>query len=231
MPKPLMQAAKASAATKRNVPSFKRPNIAALVPPAMKDTVDRVVAAGMKLMYSPQMKQEVQQAIQSDKPVPQKLAESVTGLLLVLDQQASGGGQAPTPPGAPPAAAAPTGQPTPPAPGMPAGAGQPPTGAPPQPEAPTGEVGGIPPEALFPAGMELLSEASAVLAAAGQDVTIEDYNDAALMMFAQIGQKLGGTPDQIMQAAQQAIPGGGDEGATDTAPPDEGTAEQPGAMQ
>lgn len=135
---------------------FKKPNIAQFVPPAMKDVVDRVVAAGVKVMYSPQMREQVRSAIESTQPTPQKLAENVTGLLLTIDQQ--------TP-------------------------------------------NGIPAEALFPVGIELLGEGAEVLQAAGQKVTQEDFNEAARTLFVMVGQKLGGTPEQIMGAAAQAIPG------------------------
>jgi hypothetical protein len=135
---------------------FKRPDISQFVPPEIKDVVDRVVAAGVKVMYSPQMQEQMKAAIESQDPVPKKMAENVTGLLLTLDKQTQGG---------------------------------------------------IPDQALFPAGMELMGEAAEVLTSAGQPVTQEDYNQAARMMFVLVGQKLGGTPDQIMQAAAQAVPG------------------------
>lgn len=70
---------------------FQRPNIDQFIPEDVKDSVARVVAAGMRIMYSPGMRDEVQKAIQSDAPMGQKLAENVTGLLLTLDQQAKGG--------------------------------------------------------------------------------------------------------------------------------------------
>jgi hypothetical protein len=151
---------------------FKRPDISQFVPPEIKDVVDRVVAAGVKVMYSPQMQEQMKAAIESQDPVPKKMAENVTGLLLTLDKQA----QIPAP--------------------------RPRSGG-----AVASPKSGIPDKALFPAGMELLGEAAEVLTSAGQPVTQEDYNEAARMMFVLVGQKLGGTPDQIMQAAAQAVPG------------------------
>jgi hypothetical protein len=136
--------------------SFQRPDISKFVPPDAKDAVDRVVAAGLRIMTSPEMRAEVQAAIDSPDPMPKKLSENVTGLLLTLDQQAQGG---------------------------------------------------IPVVAIFPAAMELLGEASEVMSAAGQDVTQEDYNDAALMMYAQIGQKLGGQPQDLLGAAAESMKG------------------------
>ena len=47
-----------------------------------------------------------------------------------------------------------------------------------------------------------------MLAAAGQQVTQDDFNNAALRMYVVIGKKLGGSDDQIMQSVQQAMGGG-----------------------
>jgi hypothetical protein len=151
---------------------FQKPDIAQFVPPDVKDATDRVVAAGMRLMYAPEMREDIAAAIQSQEPMPKKLAENVTGLLLTLDQKAKGG---------------------------------------------------IPAGALFPAAMGLLGEAADLAVAAGQQVTQSDYNDAALAMYALIGQKLGGTPEDVMGAAAAAMPGGAGgmppPGAAQPAPP------------
>lgn len=146
--------------------SFKRPNTAQFVPPEMKDAVDRIVAAGMKMAYSPQMAEERQQFIQGQEPVGQRLAQTVAGLLLTLDQQAKGG---------------------------------------------------LPVGAIFPAGVELLADAAEMLDKAGQPVSQEDFNEGARNLFVIVGQKLGGTPDQIMQAAGQAAGESPAEEATDVA--------------
>lgn len=71
-------------------PAFKKPDISAFVPPDAKDAVDRIVAAGMKIMYSPDMKDEVQEAITGKGPVSQRMAANVTGLIALLDQKAAG---------------------------------------------------------------------------------------------------------------------------------------------
>lgn len=126
-------------------------------PPELQDPVERIVAAGAKLMYSPEMRQELQQAVSAQTPVDEKLADNVVGLMLTLDQKSQGG---------------------------------------------------LPVAALFPAGLGLLGEAAQVLEAAGQQVTQEDFNNAAVRMYVLMGKKLGGTDEQIMQGAQQAMGGG-----------------------
>ena len=159
---------KASAGAPAGKP-FQPADISKAVPPQAKDAVDRVVAAGMKIMYSPEMKDERMQAVQSPDPIPKKLSDNILGLMLTLDQQTKGG---------------------------------------------------IPVEALFPAAMMLMTEAAQILTHAGQAVSDEDYKDAARMLFVGIGKKLGGTDQQIMDAAKQALPGGG---GADGAPPDDGS--------
>lgn len=135
-------------------PKFTKPDIEQFIPEQARDAVARVIAAGMKVIYAPGMRDQVRQDIERDVPVPQKLAEATLGLMLTLDQQSKGG---------------------------------------------------IPMEALFPAAMELLGEAAEILSAAGQTVTQEDYNEAARILFVQMGRKLGMNDDQIMQAAGQAV--------------------------
>lgn len=137
---------------------LQKPDWRSVTPPELMDVVERVVAAGVKFMYAPEMRQELQQAVEADVAVDQKLADSVVGLTLALDQQSQGG---------------------------------------------------IPVAALFPAGLALLSEAAEVLQAAGQQVTQEDFNNAALRMYVVMGKKLGGSDEQIMQGAQQAMGGQG----------------------
>lgn len=70
---------------------FKKPDTAQFTPPELKDVVQRVAAAGVKLMYSPDMRDELAGEVQRDAPAAQKMAESVTGLLLTIDSQAKGG--------------------------------------------------------------------------------------------------------------------------------------------
>ncbi|MDP3139791.1 MAG: hypothetical protein Q8N17_26075 [Burkholderiaceae bacterium] len=71
--------------------TFKRPNLKSMVTPEHKDAVERVVAAGMRYLYSPEMRPEVMQGIESQEPMPQKLGMNVIGLVLTLDNQAKGG--------------------------------------------------------------------------------------------------------------------------------------------
>lgn len=158
--------------------AFKRPDIGGFIPKGMEDTVQRISAAGQKIMYSPDMREELMAEIQSEEAIPLKLAKAVVGLMLTLDQQAKGGG--------------------------------------------------IPEEALFPAGLELLGEACDVLTQAGQQVTQEEYNEAARGMFVLMGQKLGIDQDQMMGAAEQAAGGGQAPGGDPEQDPDDA---QPGHEQ
>lgn len=155
---------------------FTPPDWREFTPPDQVDAVERIVAAGMRLIYSPEMRDQLQEAVASDAPVDQKLADNAVGLLLTLDQKSQGG---------------------------------------------------IPVAALFPAGMALLGEAVQVLQSAGQQVTQENFNDAALRMFAVMGKKMGGTDDQILQAAQGAMGGGAAPGQPEPESPAE-QATEPG---
>lgn len=70
---------------------FKKPDISQFVPPDMIDPVQRTVAAGMKIMYSPDMRDEMQAALQSQEPIPKRIADNTLGLLLTLDGKTQGG--------------------------------------------------------------------------------------------------------------------------------------------
>jgi len=70
---------------------FKKPDPRTFIPEDQKDAVDRVVAAGMKTMYAPTMREELRNEINRKVPVAQKLSEGVVGLVLTLDKQAKGG--------------------------------------------------------------------------------------------------------------------------------------------
>lgn len=152
---------------------LQKPDWRRFTPPELRDTVERIIAAGVKLMYSPEMRDELRQAVGAQQPIDQKLADNTVGLLLTLDHKAEGG---------------------------------------------------LPVAALFPAGMGLLGEAADVLQAAGQQVTQDDWNDAALRMYAVIGKKLGGSDEQIMQGVQQAM--GGQAGTAEQPEPED--ANEPG---
>jgi hypothetical protein len=85
----------AQAAEPDSGPAFKKPDISAHIPPELKDTVDRIVAAGMKIMYAPQMRGDLMKAVQSQEPTPKVLAENITGLMLAIDQKAGKSGLPP----------------------------------------------------------------------------------------------------------------------------------------
>lgn len=163
--------------------SFKAPDWRPFTPPEQVDAVERIMAAGMKLMYSEGMRDQLRQAVQSESPMHQKLAENTAGLLLTLDKQSKGG---------------------------------------------------IPLPAMFPAGMALLGEAVEVVQSAGQEVGQEDFNDAALLLFAILGKKMGASDEQLMQVAQKAAAGGGaqqPQQAQPTEPVDDETAGMIQGMQ
>ena len=66
------------------------------------DAVKRIVQAGMKVMYSKEGRAMLLAGLDGDKPVPQKLALEVTGLMRILFDKS----KKTLPPGAIPAAAA-----------------------------------------------------------------------------------------------------------------------------
>jgi hypothetical protein len=70
---------------------FERPNLKALIPKGQEDAVARIVAAGMKIMYSPEMRPEVMKALKAPGPLAQTMAMNVTGLILMLDKKSQGG--------------------------------------------------------------------------------------------------------------------------------------------
>lgn len=155
---------------------FQKPDVASLpivqqLSEQDRDAFQRIVAAGMKMMYAPETRQQLMEGIRSKDPVPKKLAENITGLLLILFQKSQG---------------------------VP------------------------PPSALFPAAIELMGEAAAILVKAGQTVTQENFHDASLLLFTMIGKKLGASDKQLMQGAEQALEksgGGEQETAPTPAPP------------
>ena len=55
------------------------------------DAYDRVLTAGMKMLYSPQSAEVVQKLIMDDAiPLPNKLGEGVANLLVMMDNQGNG---------------------------------------------------------------------------------------------------------------------------------------------
>lgn len=134
--------------------TFTKPDITEFIPEQARDAVARVVAAGMKMLYSEQMRQEVVEATKLDMPMPQKLAMSTAALMQTLDEKSQGG---------------------------------------------------IPLEAMFPAGMELLGEGAEIMSAAGQKVTQDDFNQAALQLSILMAKKLGASDDEAMQIHEQML--------------------------
>lgn len=150
---------------------FERPDIAPLIPKGQEDAVARIVAAGMKIMYAPESRPEVETALKQGN-VPQALAMNVTGLILTLDQKSQGG---------------------------------------------------LPVQAIFPAAVELLGEATEVFSAAGKPVSQSDYADAARLMMVLLAKKMGATDEQIMGEVQKHVPGAAlDDGGEGLPAPDEG---------
>jgi len=72
--------------------TFTKPDISKAIPPELQDTVQRIVAAGMKIMYSPDMRDDIKKAVQSPDPTPKVMTDNVVGLLLTLDQKAGQSG-------------------------------------------------------------------------------------------------------------------------------------------
>ena len=85
----------AKAAPQDDAGTFEKKDISAAIPPEQKDAVDRIVAAGMKLMYSPGMRDELRKAVASKEPTPKVLAENILGLMLTMDKQAGKSGLPP----------------------------------------------------------------------------------------------------------------------------------------
>ena len=90
-PPSLMQRAGAQAQAANTGPTFTPKDPTPHIPPQLVDTVHRIVAAGMKVIYSPAMAKARQDALSSPEPMPKKLADNVTGLMLVLDQKSQPG--------------------------------------------------------------------------------------------------------------------------------------------
>lgn len=164
---------------------YKAPDWKSLTPPPVVDTVERIVAAGAKLMYSPDTRDELKEAVKAEVPMDQKLADNVLGLLLMMDQKAKGG---------------------------------------------------IPVEALFPAGVALMDEAAQVVQAAGQSVTQDDFDGAMMRLYSLMAKKLGASDEDVVKSIGQAIPDdGAPEGPPDPmqggAPPAAGQDPELAAMQ
>jgi hypothetical protein len=139
--------------------AFTPPNVDEFVPPELADAVARIYAAGVKLMTSPEMRDQVQAAIESPEPVAKVLGQNVAGLLLTLDEKSNGQ---------------------------------------------------LPVDAIFPAGMKLLTEAAAMMSAAGKTVDEQDFKDATYVLYITHFQKMGASEADIMDGARQAAGGQGE---------------------
>lgn len=89
----LAQKAAASAAPSEGGDTFTKPDLSAVpLTPEQKDQADRIVAAGMKMMLSPQMRDDLKKAMASPEPTPKVLSENVVGLMLTMDSKAGKSG-------------------------------------------------------------------------------------------------------------------------------------------
>lgn len=60
------------------------------IPPDLREAFERVVLAGMQVLYSEETQDLVRQELGRDVPVWRKLAESIAGLMGILQQQSTG---------------------------------------------------------------------------------------------------------------------------------------------
>ena len=60
------------------------------VNPDQKQQIQRIVVAGMKVMFSPQTHGLMQQVLQSQQPLPQKIGQGVAGLIGLLMKESPG---------------------------------------------------------------------------------------------------------------------------------------------
>lgn len=62
-----------------------------VLPEELREPFERVVLAGMKILYSPKMKGTIEQELAKNAPVERKLAEGTAGLMALIDSQAKKG--------------------------------------------------------------------------------------------------------------------------------------------
>jgi len=60
------------------------------MPPKMKNAFERVVLAGKKILYSKETQQMVDEFLQGDLPVANKLGEGVANIVVMIDNKANG---------------------------------------------------------------------------------------------------------------------------------------------
>lgn len=61
------------------------------IPPNLRDAFERVVLAGMKVMYSPETEDMVAQTLEGPGEMWKKIGEGVAGLMMILDKQSGKG--------------------------------------------------------------------------------------------------------------------------------------------
>lgn len=59
------------------------------LPPDLENAYQRVVVAGMKIMFSPETRDEVLKQIDGPGPMPEKLAKGIAGLMILLFDQSN----------------------------------------------------------------------------------------------------------------------------------------------
>jgi hypothetical protein len=59
------------------------------VPPQLQQAYDKVVAAGMQLMFGKQTREQVQQILAQEGKPEKKLAESILGLMLIMFKESN----------------------------------------------------------------------------------------------------------------------------------------------
>lgn len=92
----LADRAAAAAPTEGGGESFTKPDLSGIpLTPEQRDSVDRIVAAGLKMMLSPAMRDDLKKAMNSPEPTAKVLAENVVGLMLTMDQKAGKSGLPP----------------------------------------------------------------------------------------------------------------------------------------
>lgn len=96
MEKGMINAARAEQPAQPDKPQGQQPGkfktkVAEALPPEMQEPFERVVLAGMKVMYSKDMQQDVQQIMGREGPIWKKLAEGVANLMTILDRQSGKG--------------------------------------------------------------------------------------------------------------------------------------------
>lgn len=72
-------------------PPFTKPDVSQFIPQGEEEMVGRVIAAGHKLMFAPEMRKKLMQNIGRSVQPARKMAEGSVGLMLTLDGKVKGG--------------------------------------------------------------------------------------------------------------------------------------------